>query len=354
MARFDKGWLKLWRMDDDHWLWKDNMARSLWYDLLLMANYKPSRLRTGKAIRELSAGVVVTSLAELAERVGASTKVIRLRLEAYQNDHMIVTERSRNGTIITICNWDKYQSNDDEQGHEEGTKRANEGHDEGTIGARSGHVSEETKKLRIKEFNSPFVPGNESGNGLMGMDDKKISFAEDEIPESNPYVSVSIPPESRNTPSNSIQDTGTTSDIATDAKSNSVEVDPIKNDLPQAHSRNQKTPSPNDLAQIWNDNRGTLPKVLKVTGDREKKARVRLREEPDLDNWKDAITKLSKWEWGTGHNDSGWMADFDYLLRPGTMVKAAEGFFDPKTPLKKEDASRSELIDRITKKYAKC
>jgi hypothetical protein len=114
-----------------------------------------------------------------------------------------------------------------------------------------------------------------------------------------------------------------------------------------------KAPSPGDLSRVWNEHRGVLPKVLKVTGDRERKARARLREEPDLGQWKDAIIKLSHWEWGTGHNDSGWMADFDYLLRPGTMVKASEGFFDAKTPkaAKKSDGISDEFIEQLARKY---
>lgn len=182
---------------------------------------------------------------------------------------------------------------------------------------------------------------------------KKICDSKSDISHSDPHDSESFPSEGSNPAA--VESLGVNLCRGSQQVKESTDGDakPLKSDLPEVHAMVVKAPSPGDLSRVWNEHRGVLPKVLKVTGDRERKARARLREEPDLGQWKDAIIKLSHWEWGTGHNDSGWMADFDYLLRPGTMVKASEGFFDAKTPkaAKKSDGISDEFIEQLARKY---
>lgn len=211
---------------------------------------------------------------------------------------------------------------------------------------------EQELELRKEEVLRTFVETRVSPGD--GNSEPKIFFAPNsEISDSEPYVTASIALNASNSAAVERLHTDPCRDSRPEEKSNSVAVEPVKNDLPEDHGSKQKIPPVSELARVWNENRGPLPKVLKVTGDRERKAKVRLREEPDLEQWKDAIVKLANWDWGTGHNSSGWMADFDYLLRPGTMVKALEGFFDAKTPKqkKKDDGISDEFIEQLARKY---
>jgi hypothetical protein len=143
-------------------------------------------------------------------------------------------------------------------------------------------------------------------------------------------------------------------DMESQVKSNTVEVSAVKSDLPCLPAMIQRGPSPRDLAELWNQISGPLPKVVaeKLSDFRKQKARVRLREEPDLDQWKIAIEKLTKWDWGTGNNDRGWVATFDYLLRPGTMVKATEGFFDAKPARRSRPDARRLPQCELEDKYS--
>jgi hypothetical protein len=81
---------------------------------------------------------------------------------------------------------------------------------------------------------------------------------------------------------------------------------------------------PRELVELWNTHRGSLPKVLELTGSRYTNARKRLGECDDKDAWIKVIQWLSKSEFHNGRNDRGWKADFAYLLRPETRIRITE------------------------------
>lgn len=87
-------------------------------------------------------------------------------------------------------------------------------------------------------------------------------------------------------------------------------------------------PSPSDLLRIWNENRGGMLPARSLADDRVAKAKARLKQEPDLAVWTDAISRAAKNPFTTGTNDRGWKAGFDWLLRPGTLAKILEGSLD--------------------------
>jgi hypothetical protein len=105
-------------------------------------------------------------------------------------------------------------------------------------------------------------------------------------------------------------------------------------------------PAPADLMRVWNETVTRLPKVLKLTSDRERRARARLREDPDLEAWRRDIGKLDASDFAAGENDRGWKAGFDFLLSPGKLAKLREGAYDnsPKaTPRQDPELSSREL-----------
>jgi uncharacterized protein YdaU (DUF1376 family) len=70
-----------------------------------------------------------------------------------------------------------------------------------------------------------------------------------------------------------------------------------------------------------------FPAVARMTADREKKLRARLRENT-LDDWMRAFDALERSAFCRGENDRGWRADFDFLLQPKSFTKLLEGAYD--------------------------
>lgn len=89
------------------------------------------------------------------------------------------------------------------------------------------------------------------------------------------------------------------------------------------------------LAEIWNELRGPAqPAVRKLSPARLKKAKLRLKENPNLDEWREAMAAIASSDFCNGKNDRGWVANFDFFITPGKCEKALEGAYSggPKEP----------------------
>lgn len=88
------------------WEWYDdpNMVR-LWLHLLLKANYEDRKWH-GEIIPR---GSLLTSRATLVEETGLSQQQIRTCLERLKSTSEVVLKVTSKYTLVTICNYDKYQ-----------------------------------------------------------------------------------------------------------------------------------------------------------------------------------------------------------------------------------------------------
>lgn len=90
-------------------------------------------------------------------------------------------------------------------------------------------------------------------------------------------------------------------------------------------------PGPNHIMDAWNEWRD--PKFPSVQGltpgsPRFKNAHARWREKPDKEYWGLVVRKINESKFCLGDNDRGWVADFEFLVRPDNHHKILEGKFD--------------------------
>lgn len=120
--------------------------------------------------------------------------------------------------------------------------------------------------------------------------------------------------------------------------------------LKAAPSVRPKGPNPSLLVDVWNENRGPLPAVEKLTKGRAAKIKSRLKEEPDPAYWESVVRRAAETPFLRGENDRGWKANFDWLVRNDeNHAKVMEGGYG--------EASEPELdeeakIDRRLKMLA--
>jgi len=69
-----------------------------------------------------------------------------------------------------------------------------------------------------------------------------------------------------------------------------------------------------------------LPLAEKLTEDRRRKLRARLKEHT-LEGWNRALTNIEGTPFLRGENDRGWRADLDFLLQPTSLNKVLEGAY---------------------------
>ena len=108
------GWIKISREIANHWLWQDAERLKWWLDLLFLAAWEDKQVLHDSHLFVLRRGQIIASISFLSERWGKSHPTIIKFLRLLGGEDMI--KRStiyRQTSILTICNYEKYQCNDD-------------------------------------------------------------------------------------------------------------------------------------------------------------------------------------------------------------------------------------------------
>lgn len=114
-----EGYIKLYRQIMK-WEWYDDAnAFRLFIHLLLKANYEEAQWR-GITIKR---GQLFTSIGHLSHDLKISDKAIRIALDKLIKTKEVASEGASNGTMITICKYDSYQSAFDTEGQTKGQTR---------------------------------------------------------------------------------------------------------------------------------------------------------------------------------------------------------------------------------------
>lgn len=113
LARFDNGWVKLWRSAGEGDLPQNIFLWGLWSWLLCAAHWRPATIVWKGKRRDIPAGVVVLGIKELAIKWDCSQRTISKWLHYLHDSERIVLESCSRGTLVTICNWETYQSKED-------------------------------------------------------------------------------------------------------------------------------------------------------------------------------------------------------------------------------------------------
>jgi hypothetical protein len=107
-----KGWLLLHRQFLDHWLcteYRPLTRREAWENMLFFANYEDNEalIKGQKVI--CKRGQIIYSLETWAQKFNWSIGQVRQFFKLLESDDMIKVEGLKYTTRLTICNYDKYQ-----------------------------------------------------------------------------------------------------------------------------------------------------------------------------------------------------------------------------------------------------
>lgn len=129
-----KGWIKLYRSIEDHWLWDEPFNyQSAWIDLLILVNHEPNKVKISNEIIEIKPGQRWTSIRKLGLRWKWKEEKVLKFLKLLESDGMIYKESNSKGTLLTIVNYEDFQSSDNTSGNTSGgTKRTPKGSRVGT------------------------------------------------------------------------------------------------------------------------------------------------------------------------------------------------------------------------------
>ena len=110
------GWVKIYRSMARHplWLREPFTIGQAWIDLLMLANYKPSKEIRGNRLVSVERGQLLTSIESLWTRWRRDRKTVRAWLMVFARDGMLERESvygpDGGYTLLTIRNYDTYQA----------------------------------------------------------------------------------------------------------------------------------------------------------------------------------------------------------------------------------------------------
>ena len=117
------GWIKLHRALKDKAIWKCSTPeqKSILITLLMMANHKPKEWEWQGKKFMCNPGQMVTSLDSVAKESGKGITIKKVRkcLIKFQKYEFLAYKGAKTGTLVTITNWESYQSNN-KKGHTKG------------------------------------------------------------------------------------------------------------------------------------------------------------------------------------------------------------------------------------------
>lgn len=117
------GWIKLYRclMEKPIWSCSTPEQKSILITILLLANHDQEEWNWNNKHFICQPGQFITSLPSLAEASGCSIQNVRTALKRFQTLEFLTDELTRTSTgkltgtgrLITVVNWEKYQSKND-------------------------------------------------------------------------------------------------------------------------------------------------------------------------------------------------------------------------------------------------
>lgn len=118
-----QGWVKLHRkiLEDELWIDCTPEQKVIMMTLLMLANHDDkSWIWQGKKF-SIKAGQLITSIESIRKISGKniSSKNVRSALVKFEKYGFLANESAKTGRLITIANWAKYQSNDEEVARQE-------------------------------------------------------------------------------------------------------------------------------------------------------------------------------------------------------------------------------------------
>lgn len=105
------GWIKISRDIAEHWLWQDAERLKWWLDLLFLAAWEDKQIMHDTHLFTLRRGQMVASISFLSKRWKRNPQTIIRYIKMLESEGMIVREvLYRQTSILTICNYERYQS----------------------------------------------------------------------------------------------------------------------------------------------------------------------------------------------------------------------------------------------------
>ncbi len=174
----EKGFIKIYRSILQWEWWDDINTFRLFVTILIHANWKEKKWHG----RTIPRGSMFTSLSSLSKLSGLTPKQVRRSLSKLIETNEVTSERANNGRLVTVINYDFYQSQDENGANERADKKADLGQTEGKRRATTKEHKE------VKELKNNVVVAREEEDLRKRLTPSDIDSLYDRFPSSAGYL----------------------------------------------------------------------------------------------------------------------------------------------------------------------
>lgn len=150
------GWISIDRSIQNHWLFKEKRTFSkfeAWIYLLMEANHSKAKVPIGNQIVTVERGQRLTSILTLSDLFNWSRFKVKTFLDLLESDGMLEVKTTSKYTLITIVNYDFYQSEQGRNQHQNDIKPTSKQH--------QSNINPTSKQHQTKTNNNDNKDNNE-------------------------------------------------------------------------------------------------------------------------------------------------------------------------------------------------
>lgn len=159
----EKGYVNLWRKSLESAVFKNANLWMFWCWCLTKATYKPYTTLVGYQKIDLLPGQFIFGRRKAAEELPLSEQEIRTCLKTLENLQNLTSKPTNKYTIITICNWERYQNQENEINQQVNQQLTNKQPATNHI-QEDKELKEENKSIELSNDNSSTEPKETSAS----------------------------------------------------------------------------------------------------------------------------------------------------------------------------------------------
>lgn len=182
------GSIKLFRQFREWGWYQDVNVKSLFIELLLIARYSDGDWQD----IHMKRGQLVVSLARLSESTGLSVHQVRTALEKLESTGEIKRQVTNRFSLITVCNYDKWQTNDGEEWQANDNQTANECQSNGNQVSNDSQADDKQMSTFNKENKEIKNNISTSSSSSISRESEKKWMAELERTETESFSTICL------------------------------------------------------------------------------------------------------------------------------------------------------------------
>lgn len=146
-----RGYIKIWRKFEDSGIFKNLELFGFATYLIAKANHKTRKTIFSGGLVTIERGQLVTGRLELSKNTGLSSSKVYRYLSTLKNIDFLDIKSNNKYSIITICNYDKYQNSEIDFEQQTEQQSDNKPDSQRTASEQPANTSKECNTLSIKE-----------------------------------------------------------------------------------------------------------------------------------------------------------------------------------------------------------